>query len=165
MCTLALRSILWASKQPLELPQYTLVHCNIQMWGSHGYNWAVSQRKGYREHTEKTGSTIFFKGYCLQIWIDVNILNQLCIVLSTAWTALCAFHKNGCIFIYWSYLIVTWGFVLSRLQTRISAPSPFSVKTRLSVTHKMFSTVCLHISLKEKGNSPTYSNWRPQVGH
>lgn len=108
------KDYLWASKQPLESPQYTLVHCSIQMWGSHGYKWTASQKNGYSE-TEKSQEYVF-KGYCLQIWMNITILKELCTVLSSAWMALCASQIKGFIFIYRSYLL-SLGF-LSCLDVR-----------------------------------------------
>lgn len=158
------KDYLWASKQPLELPQYTLVHCNIQMWGSYQYKQAVSQRNGYSEQTEKQTQQYLFKSGCLQINKCKYPKSALYCPLLIRDSFKCL-PKNGFIFIYQSYLLVTWVFVLSRLQTRRSAPPPFLVERQGSVTHKMFSTVYLHISLKEKGNCTTYSNWRQKVGH
>lgn len=81
--------------------------------------------------------------------INVNILNQLCIVLSSAWTALCASQKNGFIFIYQSYLLVTWVFVLCRLQTR-SAPPPFLVVRQGPESPTKCSALSTYTSLRRK---------------
>lgn len=144
------KDYLWASKQPLELPQDTLVPCSVKMQHSYGYKGTVSQRNGYSERTEKTESIFIFKGYCLQIWIDVNILNQLCTVLFSAWMALCASQINGFIFIYQSYLIVTWVFILSRLQTSRSAPPPFWVEKEGSESPTKRSALFTYTSLWRK---------------
>lgn len=90
--------------------------------------------------------------------MDVNILNQLCIVLSSAWMALRASQVNGFIFIYQNYLIFTWAFILSRLQRSRSAPPPFLVENQGSESPTKCSALSTYTSLKEKGNSPTYSH-------